>query len=132
MRRVLGPFFVVALILQGSLVSFPLVFLGIVILTVKKAENFVFALAFLLGIILDSLYFKPLGTTSLFFMFFILSLILYRRKFEIDNLTFIFVSSFLGSIVLFLVLNETHVLLKALITSAAALAMSKIWDILEW
>lgn len=132
MRPFFWPVLAASLILQGSLISFPFVFVVLTIIAIKKKENFLFLLAFLSGLILDSFYFRTLGTTSLFFMLFIFAIYAYERKFEVNTSSFIFVSSFLGSMTLFLILGESGILLKALITSIFTLAISKVDFFQKW
>lgn len=127
MSQYLVPFFAASLILEGSLLSFPLVFILITISAVKTKKNWVFPAAFLVGLILDSFYFKNLGTISIFFLLFLFAVFTYERKFEIDNSTFIFISSFLGAMVFLTIIGESQVLLKSFLTSIFALILSKTW-----
>jgi len=114
------------MILQVSLISFPLVFLALLTIAIKSKKNWIFPLAFIFGVILDSFYLKTLGTTSIFFLIFLFAVFMYERKFEVDSLSFIFISSFLGSMILFVILGETNILLKSAITSLLAIFLSKI------
>lgn len=116
----------ISLIAQGSLFSFPLVFVFLQNLAVKQKSEWIFAVAFVLGIILDLLYLNPIGGTSLFFLLFLFAVFTYEKKFEIDNLTFIFISSFLGAMLLLSIMGETAVLLKAFLTSIFAILISKL------
>lgn len=127
MRPYIVPFIVLSLILQGSLVSFPLVFISLTLIAIKKKENYIFALAFVLGLILDSFYFKPLGATSIFFLVFLFAIFTYERKFEIDNPFFIFISSFLGGMCLFLIFGDSNILLKSLITAIFTVFLFQVW-----
>lgn len=125
MNKLVVSFFALLLVLQGSLFSFPLVFVFLQNAAIKRRGDWIFPTAFVLGIILDSLYLKTLGTTSLFLILFLFAIFTYERKFEIDNLSFIFISSFIGGMILFIILNESAVLLKAFLTSIAAVFLSK-------
>lgn len=127
MRTYIAPILIISLILQGSLVSFPLVFVSLFVFAVKTKSNYIFIIAFVLGLILDSLYLKPLGMTSLFFLLLFFAVFIYERKFEINSLSFIFIFSFVGSMVLFLLLGDSSVLLKSLITSVVTLFVSRLW-----
>lgn len=126
MNKFSAPIFALLLILQGGLFSFPLVFVFLQNTAIKRRGNWVFPLAFVLGLILDSLYLKTLGLTSLFLVLFLFAVFTYERKFEIDNPTFIFISSFLGGMVLFMFLNEPGVLFKSLLTSIFAVFLFKV------
>lgn len=127
MSQYLAPFFAASLILEGSLLSFPLVFILITISAVKTKKNWVFPAAFLVGLILDSFYFKNLGTISIFFLLFLFAVFTYERKFEIDNSTFIFISSFLGAMIFLTIIGESQILFKSFLTSIFALILSKTW-----
>lgn len=114
-------------LLQGSLISFPLVFLVLLTIAIRSKKTWIFPLAFILGVILDSFYLKTPGTTSIFFLIFLFAVFVYERKFEVDSLSFIFISSFLGSMILFVILGETNILFKSVITSIFTLFLSRIW-----
>lgn len=127
MKSFLAPIIAVSLFLQGSLFSFPLVFVFLINYAIKEKKNLVFPLAFILGLVIDSFRLRPLGETSLFFLIFLFALFTYERKFEIDNLSFIFVASFLGSVALFLISGETNLILKSFLVSVFAAGVSKTW-----
>lgn len=127
MRSYALPILFLALILQGSLLSFPLVFVFLTNMAIKGRKISILPLAFFLGLILDSLYLRTLGMTSIFFLVFLFGLFTYERKFEIDNLSFIFVSSFLGSMALFLVLGDSSVLTKSVLVAVFTVIISKLW-----
>lgn len=126
MKDYLYPLLAVSLIFQ-SLFSFPFTFNLLLVYAIKSAENLAFPIAFILGIILDLFYFRPVGITSIFLLIFLFAIFTYRRKFETDNLTFIFISSFIGSMILFLVLGETQMLLKSFLSAIFATVISKTW-----
>ena len=127
MSRNIALVFTSLVILEGSLLSFPLVFVLLLTSAIKRRENWILPLAFAAGLILDSLYLRPLGVTSLFFLLFLFAIFTYGRKFEIDNLTFVFISSFLGSMIFLLVFGESQILLKSFLSSVLSLILSKLW-----
>lgn len=127
MSSYLAPILVASLILQGSLFSFPLVFVFLTDFAIKEKKFLVFPLAFFSGLILDSLRLRSLGITSIFFLVFLFALFSYSRKFEIDNIPFIFVSSFVGSMVLFLILGDSGILFKSLLVSIFTVLISYAW-----
>src|SRR5438046_2772111 len=88
-----------AIVLQSVLVTWPL-FLGLIAcIVVIDKKPVVFLIAFLLGLILDSITFHPAGASSLFFICFLFLIFLYQRKFEIRTMPFLFFSSLIGSII---------------------------------
>lgn len=127
MRKYFAPILAGSLILQGSLLSFPLCFVFLTNFAIKEKNLQVFPLAFFLGLILDAFYIKTLGTTSLFFLVFLFALFSYSRKFEIDHASFIFVSSFLGGMGLFLLAGDSGIILKSFLVSVFSVLISKLY-----
>ena len=87
----------VAVLLESSITTIPLTLLVVFIAAVVIRKNEVFAYAFLAGLFLDLLTFRPIGISSLYFVTFVFVIFLYQRKFEIETLTFVSIFSFLGS-----------------------------------
>lgn len=79
----------IALFLEASLFSLPLLLGSLIVLSVLTKDSFVYAVAFILGLLLDSMLLAPLGRTSLFFLGVLLLIRLYERKFETRNLPFV-------------------------------------------
>lgn len=115
------------LILEATFISIPFVLLLLLFLSLKNRSTWVFAVAFVSGILLDSLYLRNLGFTSIFFITFLFGVMLYERKFEIANHFFILVSSFIGSFIYFSLLGVEFSIQKALFTCLAAFLLSKIF-----
>lgn len=111
---------------EGSFISFPLVLIYLLFLTLLRKDNFVLNLAFLGGLILDIFYMRRLGATSIFFLCFLYSMLLYRNKFEISNFFFITIFTFLGTFVYFLLFSPVFILQKTLISVFLVTIFSKI------
>ena len=103
----------VALLLQTSIVTWPLVLGIFVSVAVIEKKASVFFTAFLLGIILDMLLFHPIGASSIFLTLFLLVIFLYQRKFEIQTMPFVFFASLIGSAVYLLVFGYLEILLSS-------------------
>ncbi len=73
---------------EATLWHIPLTLLVVIFFGVWKRQHWVFLLALVAGIACDALLFRPLGTSSLFFLLTVGVLFLYRRKFETNNLLF--------------------------------------------
>lgn len=92
-------FFVVFLlffsvVLEGTFVAMPLVLALLIVLQIAYRSGVVMITAFLAGIFLDALLFRPLGQSSFFFLSFLTLLVLYERRFEVQTYPFL-----LGSVV---------------------------------
>ncbi|HKC14432.1 MAG TPA: hypothetical protein VKC89_00490 [Patescibacteria group bacterium] len=118
---------ILAIILEGSFISIPFVFLFLLFFALKNRSLWVFALAFISGILLDSFFLRNLGQTSIFFLIFLFAVMLYERKFEIASLSFVLISSFVGSFIYFLILGEAFVIPKVLVTCILAFLLSRIF-----
>lgn len=90
--------FLLAVVLEVSVTTIPLIFLALLFLTILYRNYWVYLIGFFLGLLLDVLSFRSLGLTSSFFLIFMFLVLAYQAKFEIFTLPFIFISSFLGSL----------------------------------
>src|ERR1035437_2356663 len=86
-----------ALILEVSITTIPLLFLVLLCLMVLIKGDWLFILAFVFGLIFDLLAFKTLGVTSAFLTAFLFLVLLYQSKFEITTGYFVTIAAFLGS-----------------------------------
>lgn len=120
-------FLLILAILEGSVISFPFVFLFLIFFSLRNRTPWVFIFAFLGGILLDSFYLRTIGFTSVFFLIFIFGVLLYERKFEIGSSFFLFASVLLGSFLYFSIFHGSLVWQKTLITLIFAGILSKIF-----
>lgn len=89
---------ILALFLESSIVTYPLV-LGVLLMMVALYRSTVVLwIAFFSGIVLDILTFHVVGGSSLFFLGTLLLIFLYQRKFEIQSPVFVGVSVFVFSL----------------------------------
>lgn len=93
----IGLIFFLALFFQGSITTLPLLLIVLLLLYIFYRHEIVFLLAFISGVILDSLLVRSVGQSSIFFLSFLFLVFLYQRKFEISSYYFIFFSLFGGS-----------------------------------
>ncbi len=113
--------FLLVIILEGSFISIPFALLFLLFLVLKNREPWVFVLAFFSGFLLDSLYLRSFGATSIFFLIFLFAVTLYEKKFEIENLSFVIIASFIGTFFYFSLFGNFFVIQKALFTSLIVL-----------
>lgn len=107
-----------ALLLQTTLTTLPLVLISIVILAVIYRQNFIFILGFIFGIMLDLILFRTVGDSSLFFTVFIFLILIYQRKFEINTASFVLISLFFGSFFYLLLFSNHNLIIFQAITSS--------------
>ena len=110
--------FLISFFLETSVTTLPLVFLVLLSIAVLSKKEWVFALAFLLGIILDTFSFRTIGASSIYFIMFIFLVFLYQRKFEIATKYFVFIASFLGSFGFLLFFSSNNLIILEAVLSA--------------
>lgn len=87
-----------ALILETSLTTLPLVFITSLILMVVFRQSWVFAFAFIFGLFLDLMSFNSVGISSAYLVIFLFLVLLYQRKFEIATYYFVLGAALSGSL----------------------------------
>lgn len=115
-----------SLILESSITTIPLVFISLLVLTVVYKDNFIFLLAFIFGILLDLLYFKNIGASSIYFVIFLFLVLIYQSKFEITTNIFVLIASFFGSLGFLLLFSyENSIIFQAIAGAIIGLIMFK-------
>ena len=118
-----------ALILESTITTIPLIFVTLLCLTVVLKENWMFFFAFIFGLMLDLVTFKTPGLSSSFFVVFLFSVLLYRSKFEIATNYFVLASSFIGSFIFLLIAGYTNsIILESIISSIIGIVLFKVFQ----
>ena len=115
-----------SLFLESSVTTLPLVFLALLCLAVLTRKEWVFVIAFIVGVLLDAFSFRALGQSSLYFIIYIFLVFLYERKFEISTKYFIFIASFLGSFGFLIIFSYNNLVLQSLVSSIIAVSVFSI------
>lgn len=115
------PALLIALLLEGTVTTIPLVLVVLLCLTIIRRDAIVFPVAFLAGFVLDIMVIRTLGTSSIFFTLMLFMILLYQRKYEINSYPFVFFASLFGSIGYSLFFERGSFLMDALIGSFVAL-----------
>jgi cell shape-determining protein MreD len=84
--------FILALLLEVTVVRLPLVLFLLLIIFVRKKNPEIFVFALFIGILLDILNLQRIGITSMFFLALLFLVHLYDRKYEINTLPFVLIS----------------------------------------
>lgn len=116
-------FFIISIFLEGTVTNLPLVFISLVILTIAMRNLFLFILAFVAGIFLDTFALRTLGMTSIFLLFYVLLMLLYQRKYEINSYPFVMLATFAGSLIYLSIFGYPNALLLACISSVIGLLL---------
>lgn len=114
-------------ILEGSFISFPLVFIFLIFFSLRNRSSWVFVFAFTGGLLLDIFYLRQTGLTSIFFLVFLFAILLYERKFEIGNYFFVFTAILIGSFLYFSIFQGFFIWQKTLVTVGVSLILSRLF-----
>ncbi|HXS14910.1 MAG TPA: hypothetical protein VN711_02190 [Candidatus Saccharimonadales bacterium] len=87
----------ISLCLEATVVKVPLVFLLIFLTALFVRKEWIFLAAIASGVLLDSVTFRFLGESSLFFMCFLGILFAYEKKFETQSLGFVMTALGIGT-----------------------------------
>lgn len=99
---------VIALFLETTFFAVPLLLVSLIILAVLVKDPFVYFLAFILGLLFDSMTLQTLGTTSIFLLGILFLIRLYERKFETRNVPFVAMISII-SLVSYLLIFGSYI-----------------------
>ena len=119
-------FIFLAVLFVGTVTTFPLVLLLLLIFYILKRDLWIFFAAFIAGIFLDVISVKTLGESSIFFILFLLVIALYEGKFEIQTLPFVAIASFLGSLIYLFLFGYNFVLQQAIASAVLSAIFFKI------
>ena len=115
---------ILALILESTVTTLPLILISLLCFMVISKDNSLFIAAFIFGLLLDLALFKTPGLSSICLVIFLFLVLLYQNKFEIATNSFILVASFLGSLGFLLVLHYNNlVLFESIVSSLLALLL---------
>lgn len=118
----------IASFLQNA-TTIPLTLIALFLLYIFNRQSWVIGLAFVAGLLLDTILLGRLGGHSLFFVVFLLLVVLYDRKFEIKTVQFVFVFLFVGSLLYLFLFGGRIAFFEAIVS---ALMGGVIYKIFTW
>jgi len=113
-------FLCLAVYLEGTLSTLPLVLALIIPYAVLTKKEHLFFYIFLSGIVLDILYGQIVGFTSLYFICSVFCILLYQRKYEIATYPFIAFSTAVVSFFYLLIFVHTYIIGQVIVSVALA------------
>lgn len=118
------PLLVFGVLLESSVTSMPLLFNILLVwfilskdLPAGRQATGIFFLAFIFGMVLDTLLVQKVGISSLYSIVAIFIVVLYEKKFEIQTPAFVFLSSFLGSVGYLLITSQQYIMQQAILSA---------------
>ncbi len=114
------PLLILAILLEGTVTTIPLILVCLLLLTILRRGAFVFLTAFFAGLVWDVLTLHRVGGASIFLLVFVFLILLYQRKYEINSYPFVFASSFLGGLLFLTIFGNSGAISEALVGSMIA------------
>ena len=114
---------IISIFLEGTVTSLPLVFLCLLCLTILLRDSWLFLVAFLAGIFLDTFALRPLGESSIFFLIVVFLILLYQRKYEINTYPFVLIASFVGSLIFLIIFAYNAAVILASVSAIIAILL---------
>lgn len=109
------------ILLEGTLTTIPLLFISLLCSLIVIRKPAIFYFAFFVGIFLDLLTVRFIGSTFLFMLLFFYLVLLYRKKYEIMSFPFVIVSTFVGAYLYLLIFARSSISLAVVSSLIAAL-----------
>lgn len=113
---ILFVFLVLSFFLEPLLFHSPITLVALSLFAVFQKKIWVFLLAVISGLIIDSISFFELGISSIYFSLVVGILFLYSRKFQTRNIVFYFLFIFIAIFCNLLFLSPGQVLLRLVIS----------------
>ncbi|HZJ18568.1 MAG TPA: hypothetical protein VFD45_03050 [Patescibacteria group bacterium] len=102
--------FIVAFFCELVLTSIPLILIMLLNLFIFSKKEWVFILAFIVGILFDILALRPIGFSSIFYISSLFLISLYERKFETTTIYFVFIMSVILSAIYLVLFSRFSIL----------------------
>lgn len=112
-----------ALLLETTVTTLPLILIVLICLSVLYQRAWILIVAFCVGIILDALSLRFLGSSSMFLLLFLGLVFLYERKFEIQTDPFVLIASFVGSITFLKIFGYQQIFLQSIASTIIAVLL---------
>ena len=111
---------IMGIFLEGVLLKIPFVLIMLLLLVVFIQKPWVISLSIPIGLILDSVLFRTLGISSLFFAVMMGLAFAYGRKFEIQSIAFIIFSTVLSVTGYLLIFGYQNLILQLVLSMFVA------------
>lgn len=103
-----------ALFFEVTFVQLPLVLIVLILYAVIFQDLWIFPVALVTGMILDSLLFRLLGSSSMFFLCILFLVFLYKQKYEIKTVVFVGIITTISSTIYMLIFGYSILALQIL------------------
>ena len=115
----------ISILFEISFTTIPFVLDILLVFYIIRQEQKIAVAGLLSGIILDIGRIRPIGISSIYFLFFLFLVFLYKRKFETATVPFVFIASFIGGMGYLYFLNQEFLIIQALMNSALTIVLFK-------
>lgn len=113
----------ISVLLEGTFFALPLVLALLIVLQIAYRSGIVMLAAFISGLFLDTIFFRPFGQSSLFLLSFLTLLALYERRFEVQTYPFLLGSVVAGASAYLIFFGSSNFFIQLFITTVFSLML---------
>lgn len=130
MQYFLGLLLLIAILLEGTVTTVPLVLVILILhaVCIKKVE--IFFIAFVAALLLDVFLIRGTGPTSIFYLCTLLLIFLYEKKYEIKSLFFVLLITGLSCTLYLFIFVKQDILLQTTISILLAGGLFSVFRLL--
>ena len=110
----------IAIMLEGTFTSLPLVLITLILLSISMRKSDIFLVAFLASLVLDVFLVRATGITSIFFLCILLLIFLYDKKYDVTSLSFILIITALSCGFYLFIFPSPNIFLQVIISTLLA------------
>jgi len=93
----LSLFLLLAIFLESTLIQLPLTLIVLLLFLIRLGRSWILIFALFAGILLDTLFLRPVGQSSIFFVLFLFLVLLYEQKYELRTAIFTCLMACIGA-----------------------------------
>lgn len=112
-----------SLSLQAEVTILPIAFVVLLVWTIEKKSILPLFLTLVIGLFLDIVFLRILGSTSMYFLLILLLVFLYEKKFEVASIPFIVLVSFFATFFYFAIFFQLFLPFQAVVCAGFALIL---------
>ncbi|HEX7041791.1 MAG TPA: hypothetical protein VF189_00940 [Patescibacteria group bacterium] len=114
-------FILIGVFLEALVIKIPFALLLIILAIVFSKKAWIILLSIPIGLTVDFLLFRIIGTTSLFFIVMISLFLGYSKKFEIESIGFVIFATLISTFFYFIIFGADNILLQMILSLVFAI-----------
>lgn len=122
---------IIAIFLESTLIHLPLTLIVLLIFLIRLGRSWILIFALFSGILLDVLFLRPIGQTSIFLSLFLFLVLLYEQKYELKTIVFAVLTAGIGSGIYLFLFGSVNFIFQICVNIILAIALFVILSKIE-